>query len=301
MNQIIDDSHTKSLFQEISTQLEALLVKYKNQYPKNIGQIFRRDMAINTFVLCIYIGLGCYLSGNKTAILFAMFAVPGFIIFATALFAVDNRNKKDNRHYVTEIEQLRSQLVPLTIYPDVKNYNSSFRQRVENVTKYKAQIKRTYNWSFFVCLGIVALIFIKLGSVGLFKAMYDEYSENSDYEAEVLTERTVCELSPLVKDDAYVQKNLTIEVGNDEQYMETYGLSSLVPADSSLYALFITDTIGNPVPRAPVFLFNTLDGSYKEARTRTNGPFEQIRVRKYLKDNEQNLRYKVERLPLLGL
>lgn len=301
MNQIIDNSHTKSLFQEISTQLEALLVKYKNQYPKNIGQIFRHDLAVNVFVLCFFIGLCCYVSGNGTAIIFAMLAVPGFVIFASALFAVDNRNKKDNRLYVTEIEQLRSQLMPLTIYPDVKNYHSSFRKRVEDVTKYKAQIKRTCNRVFFVCLGIVVLIFIKLGAGGLFRSMYDEYSENEKYEAEVMTERTVCELSPLVKEDAIVQKHLTIEVGNDEQYMGTYGLSSLVPADSSLYALFITDTIGNPVPRAPVFLFNTLDGSYKEARTRTNSPFEQIRIRKYLKDNEQNLRYKVERLPLLGL
>lgn len=305
MNQIIDNSHTKTLFQDISTQLETLLLQYKGQYPKNFGQIVRKNLAISVFVFCLFLGVGCFMSMNEIAAIFSISVVPGFVIFTVMLFVIDSRYKPDYRKYVAEIEQLRSRLAPLTAYPDVRNYYNSFSQRVLATTKYKEQIKKKYNRVTNICLaiGIVILIIMAVPFVKKdgqqFKEWHDAPEVNPD--VYVYEEHTICELTPLVNDESDPSpKKVTINVGSDNSSMSSYGLSKLV-ADSSMYALFITDTIGNPVPRAPVFVFNALDGSYVSATTRTSSNLEQTRLRKYLRDHAHNLRYKVESLPITGI
>ncbi|MBR3712629.1 MAG: hypothetical protein IKM98_05445, partial [Bacteroidales bacterium] len=134
----------KTLFQKISTELEAQLEQYKNQFPKNLAQIIRHNFGkIMILTACAMLMMAMF-SMSFTCMFFLFVGTPGLLIFAL-IVASANKNEvtKDNGS-LEQIEKLKSQLQPLAAYPDVKKYCEGFDEKVAEVTDQKQSAKANF-------------------------------------------------------------------------------------------------------------------------------------------------------------
>ena len=99
-------NENKTYFQRVSVMLENLLKDYKNQYPKNYGDLFRDFFPI----LLIVLGAAAFVYGAATmtdsAMLIGVLVSPVLIVFAFSLKRVNRKNRPENVDFLSKIRSL---------------------------------------------------------------------------------------------------------------------------------------------------------------------------------------------------
>ena len=290
----------KTLFQKVSTELEKQLQEYKNQYPKNMAQIIRHNFGKILLVLVCSMIMMAMFSMSLTCMVFLFVGTPGLLIFAL-IVTTSNKDEysEDNGSSLKQIESLKSQLQPLTAYPDVKKYSDNFDRKIEQVTAeketYKANFKRYAITAVAVIVGIIGLEIVRI-EISNETGATDEILKTSDdkYMDEVLDidyNKPYFALKPLQEGgkvlDFYTPKEY------NSYYLSVNGVQiASNNNDQHIYALIITDKDGKYVPRCPKFVFSNTDTQISSEKIL----FEPLRILLFLRDHQQDLRYKIEKL-----
>ncbi|MBQ5575715.1 MAG: hypothetical protein IIT37_06675 [Bacteroidales bacterium] len=290
----------KTLFQKISTELEAQLEQYKNQFPKNLAQIIRHNFGKILLVLVCSMIMMAIFSMSITCMLFYFAGTPGLLVFALIVISANKDEVTKDNGSLEQIEKLKSQLQPLAAYPDVKKYCDGFDEKVAEVTAQKqsakANFKRYAITAGAVIVGIIAIEIVRI-EINNQTGNTDNILKTSDdnYYDEVLDidySQPYFALQPLQEGgkalDFYIQKVFSYSLSvNGMQIANNDN-------DQHIYALIITDKDGKYVPRCPKFIFTKTD-TY-DAITSSSIYQEPLRILKFLRDHQQDLRYKIETL-----
>ena len=309
----------KSQFHRISTGLENLLEQYKTCYPRNMGQMIRHHIGKILVFTALIIPVPFVLSLSITATLFALVAFPGLLLFAVFnMFMGNDEVRKEQKEIVAlgelklhavvdandaarlygQIKSMESQAAVFKNYPDVNNYLDGFDKRVDDAVAVKKQVRRNF-WKFI----IISLASIFAISVFLFARIFmlDETGDLDSTFDEALESVTPFDVAELLEVDSQrpllVLKNVDSETQADFYYKDKalYVSGILIPSDGADYILSITDNDGVPVARSPRIC---LRADSNEACVNFSGMeshYELFRVLSYLKNKQQDLRYKIER------
>lgn len=290
----------KTLFQKISTELEAQLEQYKNQFPKNLAQIIRHNFGKILLVLVCSMIMMAIFSMSLTCMLFYFAGTPGLLVFALIVISANKDEVTKDNGSLEQIEKLKSQLQPLAAYPDVKKYCDGFDEKVAEVTAQKQSAKARFKLyaitAVAVIVGIIAIEIVRI-EINNQTGNTDNILKTSDdnYYDEVLDidySQPYFALQPLQEGgkalDFYIQKVFSYSLSvNGMQIANNDN-------DQHIYALIITDKDGKYVPRCPKFIFTKTD-TY-DAITSSSIYQEPLRILKFLRDHQQDLRYKIETL-----
>lgn len=290
----------KTLFQKISTELEAQLEQYKNQFPKNLAQIIRHNFGKILLVLVCSMIMMAIFSMSITCMLFYFAGTPGLLVFALIVISANKDEVTKDNGSLEQIEKLKSQLQPLAAYPDVKKYCDGFDEKVAEVTAQKQSAKARFKLyaitAVAVIVGIIAIEIVRI-EINNQTGNTDNILKTSDdnYYDEVLDidySQPYFALQPLQEGgkalDFYIQKVFSYSLSvNGMQIANNDN-------DQHIYALIITDKDGKYVPRCPKFIFTKTD-TY-DAITSSSIYQEPLRILKFLRDHQHDLRYKIETL-----
>lgn len=291
----------KTLFQKVSTELEKQLQEYKNQYPKNMAQIIRHNFGkIMVLIACAMLMMAMF-SMSFTCMIFLFVGTPGLLTFALIVASANkDEYSEDNGSSLKQIESLKSQLQPLTAYPDVKKYSDNFDRKIEQVTAekeaYKAKFKRYATIAGLVAVGIVVLEIVRI-QISNETGATDEILQTSDqkYMDEVLDidyNKPYFTLKPL-QDGG---KALDFSIIKPYSFYYVLTADGVKIADNGntrhTYALIITDKDGKFAPLCPKFVFSNTDTQISSEKIL----FEPLRILLFLRDHQQELRYKIEKL-----
>ncbi len=291
----------KTLFQKISTELEAQLEQYKNQFPKNLAQIIRHNFGKILLVLVCSMIMMAIFSMSLTCMLFYFAGTPGLLVFALIVISANKNEVTKDNGSLEQIEKLKSQLQPLAAYPDVKKYCDGFDEKVAEVTAQKqsakANFKRYAITAVAVIVGIIVIEIVRI-EINNQTGNTDNILKTSDdnYYDEVLDinySQPYFALQPLQEGgkvlDFYTPKEY------NSYYLSVNGVQiASNNNDQHIYALIITDKDGKYVPRCPKFIFTKTD-TY-DAITSSSINHEPLRILLFLRDHQQDLRYKIETL-----
>ena len=299
------DTNPKTSFQQISTQMESLLELYKSHYPKNFGDTIKRRLGLVILILSVCAVIGGFFSANHVVSIFAMFAAPGMVTFALVMLLTETRRKDLSRNLLNKIGVLQVQLEPLSVFPDVKKYCDSFAQRLTRASDYKKRLRSIFKTCFIIFLStcVVALFLVLYRFVSLGNGWQKHTSDTKDpfvvqntaYVSDQvhLDSNLICTLLPMP--NGFSDDNPALKFYlSPEDFLVSANLTDVfVPYYDAHYVLFITDVYGVPVPRAPTIVF---EGDDSEAffYFRTDGNLDLVRIIKYLKENQNNLRYNIE-------
>ena len=290
----------KTLFQKISTELEAQLEQYKNQFPKNLAQIIRHNFGKILLVLVCSMIMMAIFSMSITCMLFYFAGTPGLLVFALIVISANKDEVTKDNGSLEQIEKLKSQLQPLAAYPDVKKYCDGFDEKVAEVTAQKQSAKARFKLyaitAVAVIVGIIAIEIVRI-EINNQTGNTDNILKTSDdnYYDEVLDidySQPYFALQPLQEGgkalDFYIQKVFSYSLSvNGMQIANNDN-------DQHIYALIITDKDGKYVPRCPKFIFTKTD-TY-DAITSSSIYQEPLRILKFFRDHQHDLRYKIETL-----
>ena len=298
----------KTLFQQISTAMEAALERYKNQYPKHLGQIIRHNFGKIAVCLVCFILMACLFSFSMKLGFFLMAGTPGVLIF-TVLMANANKeeNTEDNGDLKT-IQKLKDKMASLLSYPDVQKYCEGFEAKAVEVTAQKATIQKRFR--NLVIIGSVTMVTVitlliirgcylseqmRANPVAVeddgigFKAKIEQLQLS----ALCMKGWEFCRLQPLQPDGADLQLcyNEYTENQDDVHRILSVINPEVLKLDNEDYCITITYQNGTPVPRCPQFFFS---GPTCQEIKSNDLDFQYIRIIKLLKDHRQELRYKIE-------
>jgi hypothetical protein len=296
----------KTLFQQISTSMEAALERYKNQYPKNIGQIVRHNFGKIVVVSVCFIIMVCLFSMSMKLGLFMMAGTPGILIFTLLLASCSKDEDTQKSGDLQTIQKLKSKMASLLSYPDVSKYCEGFNAKVDEATAQKEAIQKRFR--DFVMYGSVSMVVI-IGLLiirGFFISGQmnsnslpdddDDISIKEKMELSLLHDlginqgETFCTLQPLQPDRPALQFCYTeyTEQAYDVRYMLTVSNPEDLCLEDEDYCITITYSDGLPVPRCPKFMFS---GPACRKIKSEDFDFQYVRVLKLLKEHQMDLRY----------
>lgn len=301
----------KALFQRISSGLEANLEQYKNQYPKNLAQMIRHNLGkITVVAVCIILFIMMFCM-SLTAGMMLLAGTPGILLFAVMAAAGNKDESVEDNGSLANIHRLKDQLQPLTAYPDVKQYSDGFDKKMDEVTAQKdatrAKFKRYIKTSLIIAGSIIILLILRI-EISNQNGTTDQImqSENDRYIQDVLDlklDEPFVTLKPSLKGLESPDNEVFFYVcdgfdGNrqirDEENLNMFASGMKLKCNTTAhdsYVLSITDKDGKIVPRSPRFVFyGNQDASY------SNYFDETLRILLYLRNHQQDLRYKVEKI-----
>ena len=289
----------KAYFHQVSSEMESVLERYKNQYPKNLGQIIRHYFGKIVVVTVTLFFAIAYFSMSPTLVFFIFTGIPGVFAFAYCVNSSTQIEQVEEDVSLKKIEQLKYKLQPLESYPDVKKYSEGFDERVDEVTEQKAYLKARFKrYAVTALVSVACIIVLLLIRIQIINTMgkTDEIFAPPDetYINDVLDikyDEPFFMLKPLNQGvsnggnavEFYVDKFHELHVSGLTVDEEKYGLSHWV--------LIITDKDGKFVPRCPKFYFSIADPTPSEGYVE-----EPLRILRFLRDNQDDLRYKIEKL-----
>ena len=285
----------RGYFQQVSSELEAGLEEYKNRYPKNLAQMFRHNFGkITVLSAAAFFFIGIF-SMSITMVLFLFVGLPGVFIFAlTVHFNNKAEQIQDDKDMLERIKGIKKKLQPLISYPDVKKYCEGFDKKVEAVTAEKNGIKakfRRYATTAAISAAAVFVVLVVRVEICNQLGLTDGIIATPD-------ETYLDEVLDIKHDEPFFRlKNLTTG-GNDVEFfvgkwhdLSVSGVNmDLLKDTRATYALIITDKDGKFVPRCPKFYLNFYSCNIEAFLD------EPLRMLKFLRDNQQDLRYKLEKI-----
>lgn len=305
----------KTLFQQISTAMEAALERYKNQYPKNFGQIARHHFGKIAVVLACFIIMACIFSMSMKLGLFMMAGTPGILLFAVLMAANSKDEDIQEGGDLQTIQKLKTKMASLLSYPDINKYCEGFDAKVNEATAQKEATKEQFRNFVIYGVATMALIIGLLIIRGYFISEQmkgdtfadddisifaddndDKISTKEKMELSLLQDlgidkgKAFCTLQPLQPDGVALQFCYTeyTEQKNDVRYILTVTNPAVLRLDDEDYCITITYPDGSPVPRCPKFFFSGPTCMRIESE---EFDYQYIMVLKLLKEHQQDLRY----------
>lgn len=314
----------RTKFQQLSSELEQRLADYKNGYPNNYAMMAIKMMPVFVMMLSVMMDGHMYAVYRideqmeaDTTVLFVLAQL--LLVFGLAWFIRGLKKTKKVKSDALKLSITAAQ-DEYNEYPDVKEYLQKINGDLSAAEKKKTKMKTIFNivfWGFFVIYGTAIYIFTtpwyKLQrTIGV-----NNYSRilkmpiNKDYYASDTEPFLVlipykADISDSIKiedwrNNCWLEYISNIEKINDYVRLLFYR-PELSGCDSSeTFRLLITDTIGNPIKNCPESIFklqsDRLIGSKffcTDSTSQERNQFGIINTLKYLQENQENLRFKVE-------
>ena len=307
----------KTTFHNNLSNWEHLLAEYKKSYPKNFGALTREYLPGFMMLFGVMMFINSFTDSVALVQQAPCFISPALFVFGLLLYIKKYKTTDTTQTSEATMQQCISEAeATYSNYPDVMEYLRQYRASVAAVTKRKKNIKRYFLiafWGFFVVYGAtIALQFVH---------NYDNKLRN------VATQDNICRILELEDDvpfltltpyttdiaDGIKLETKSLDIFLYSQYeSETSGGFDLreftarkpkISGGSGKFRLIITDENGNFIHRCPYFVFDTTDDNevilsgflqYYSEVLRENS-LQTIETLRYLKDNQEHLRFIVEK------
>ena len=313
----------KTDFQQDLIKWENYLAEYKNAFPKNFGMMFRKYLA---YIMMLLSGFMLFDGLSKATVIAhaACLIAPVLCLFAVIMWIKTKKtfDKSDIKPNVLEHEVYLAE-TKYSKYPDVANLLRNYKASLSAETTRKKKIKN-YFWicicAFFVAYGAMIYIDSKNELTGNVRTK-DNYYQILGLE----TNKPFLSIQPLKTDiaDGIQLQTRRLDVFltyyeqsyyKDGKYGATYdetkyhrALKTQIPtisgnAGDDLFRLTITDETGKPIDRCPCFVFYSVGGGvvrsndFPDFAYSLDYDFQAIHTLKYLQDNQEHLRYLVEKI-----
>lgn len=323
----------KTRFQEELNSLEDLLVTYKSAPPQNVGMLFREKFSYFLMLLSIFLALDTYLAEGSSFFVamgglfndhteFSMICCIAPVVF---FFGVIIWNKSlhlyadayklaDTTALKKEFEKMKKKYAE---YPDVAIFLEKFHNEFVSEKRRKNIVKVLFLilfWGFFGLYGF-----------WIYKGWSRENTQLRNY----FTTDNYCQILQLKADKPFltieplkpsVADFIALKTGAIDVYLyhrtayytddTNDNLRSLYTTKPEMYGnsvndtfrLTITDESGQPIDGCPDFVFTATGDTiirscdFRKYAYSKQYNFQALYILKYLQDNQEHLRYVVEKL-----
>ena len=301
-------NNDKTELRNIASQLEKLLLEYKNTYPKSFGQILNLDIPIYALLAVAVVIF--------TVMPMILFKFSLLIIFILSIPLLYSRHKGSNTEIRKLLEERRNReeiksKIRIKIrslkadryskYPDVKIYLKKYKNELKEVEQHKEKILDFYH------LFVACMIALFIGGIVLiYKNQSNEKDKSSIVSLLPSNEKYIATIKPLATEDNYFMKhmgknNIILKYDKKRSVLFTSLVQPNVAGTPNL-RLMITDTFGHPISGIPIFYFTI--GDYSSSTTvytstsmvddADNCEYERNRRLDYLHKYGSNFRYVIE-------
>ena len=289
----------KAEFHNIQTELEELLVKYKNAFPKNLRQFLRSDLLIIPIIVTIIAIIACF---NYSYLpLFILIPTLIITIYYVKFNDIGKRLTSERNNYKENLESIKQEINDIDIsevedYPDVKNYLENYFSELEAVTNYKNKLANKYRDIRKIAIIIIGII----GAGCIFSIVGKEINNQKLQSNEKLQPQLmIATIQPA--DTIWQHHPIDIYLMDKEPAILAFKTSDLNNLSKyRIYRIAIVDRNGKPVSDIPYIDFinhnKPIAYSYPIANDVDNNIYEISKRINYLRTNANNLKYTVEEL-----
>lgn len=304
----------KEYFQDLSMQMEQLLKKYKEQYPKNISAMIRTFFPVILLILSILLPFSLMLADMFQSLgWFAVISLvsPVLFVFSIILYFKNEKENKTDPTILPRINELRKQISPYADFSDVKKYldqyNAQITQTDEKKLSYRKKFKKMV-LLFFACFITFAVVLPTI--VVLSKTHETNHSFNGLVEIlGIEKDEPFLRLAPLKKEiceNCYIMDDTLdftlYERSGTRLYLRKINIKNAGLDD--IFRLIITDKNGVPVAGCGKFVFNMqydvqldiLSEVWCVEEANKYNTFKSVETARYMLENKDNLRVLVERI-----
>ena len=300
---------TKTKFQALLSEIERLLEDVKNAYPKNYSEKIQRCVWFLVLIAAVFLLINIiFASPYGIYLLYCIVYAPLIVL---PLYLIHQKFNKGDVKYAdsSELEKkIRAAKDEFGEYPDVVNYLDKTYESINVVMAEKNRISSVVIFSFFGII-LIAIIFT-IVRVEDYEKRDSKYFEK--YEEAVLGINSKKTLARILPFKTEVADSIKLPTGKIVLYCESAWYRrlnietfNLIYADdynpvNDLYLLTITDQNGNPIPKCPVFYFECsgeIVSAIPQFRYDSDADdYEAVHLLLSIKDNQDNLRYVVEKM-----
>ena len=300
---------TKTKFQALLSEIESLLEDLKNAYPKNYSEKIQRCVWFLVLIAAVFLLINIiFASPYGIYLLYCIVYAPLIVL---PLYLIHQKFNKGDVKYAdsSELEKkIRAAKDEFGEYPDVVNYLDKTYESINVVMAEKNRISGVVVAISFVLI-LIAHIFTLI-RVNNYEKRDSRYFDNYEAVLGINSKKTLARILPFKTE---VADSIKLPTGKIVLYCESawyrqlnIETPNLIYADdynpvNDLYLLTITDQNGNPIPKCPVFYFEC-SGERVSAIPRFRydnanaDDYEALHLFLSIKDNQDNLRYVVEKL-----
>lgn len=292
---------TKTKFQALLSEIESLLEDLKNAYPKNYSEKIQRCVWFMVLIAAVFLLINIiFASSYGIYLLYCIVYAPLIVL---PLYLIYQKFNKGDVKYAdsSELEEkIRAAKDEFGEYPDVVNYLDKTYEGVQTINAKKNRITSVVvTISFVLILTATIFTLVRVNN-------YERWDSIDDFKA-VLGTNSNKPLVRILPFKTEVTDSIKLPTGKIDLFYESrwytqleIGTPNLIYADdynyeNDLYLLTITDQNGNPIPKLPVFYFDSFSERVS-ASLRYGGENETLQLFLSIKDNQDNLRYVVEKI-----
>ncbi|MCR5453554.1 MAG: hypothetical protein K6F33_01010 [Bacteroidales bacterium] len=274
----------KSYFQKLSLQMEDMLKQYKNQYPKNLGDILRNALpyillALGVIVLPMF-SFGRLFSSGDLATGLGLHGSSVLLIALGVIMIFKFKGDKATDPTLSQrINATKNQMSQLAEYPDVKKYLDGYNTQIAQT----AQSKQSAKNKFYMIIAATVLLgmvywFMSMKETGIFSGFNFSISKLKDmkYDPNKNTTITVnfglsgaTEIIGIGKTEplmTLLPLKTDINGGGkvETAKIDVFFMSGILvikelnisgASDDDRFRLIVTDLNGDPIARSPRFVF----------------------------------------------
>lgn len=308
----------KTYFQQLSLQMEELLKRYKNQYPKNLGALVRNAfpymlMAVTLIVLPLAAVFGFFLYGNLALFLAMFFVIPVLIVFCVILLIKNNREKVVERDLPVKMEALKKQVEPYKEYSDVSKYLDGYNRQIAETDSSKKRHRNMFRTIIACfCLIVVAYVTGSLIWITSFNSCSNHSFMGDDKILGLEKNVPFLTLQPLKTDigEGCKVESDRVDIFYSTDWLVLKEINISGASEGDLFRMIITDAEGRPVPNGTKFVFSGANNkkvlSYNFCRRKdllsdgtvnfTSNSYECLEVCRYINEHKEGLRFLVEKI-----
>lgn len=293
---------TKTKFQALLSEIERMLEDVKNSYPKNYSAIIQRGIKYFVLIAAVVVLINIiFASPYRIYLLYVVGYAPATVFL---LYLLHKKFNKGNVKYAdsSELERkIRAAKDEFGEYPDVVKYLDKTYEGVQSIITEKKRITNVVVAISFVLIFIAAIF--TLVRVINYENKHSGYIDKFDAVLGINSNTPLARILPFKTD---VADSIKLSMGKIDLFYEyrwdtqlKIETPNLIYDDynyeNDLYLLTITDQNGNPIPKLPVFYFDSFSERVS-ASLRYGGENETLQLFLSIKDNQDNLRYVVEKM-----
>lgn len=304
----------KNNFQIRMQELEDLLSKYKNLYPRNISEIATNFLPKGLIILSIMMFTGI-ISLNLIVMVMAIIIAPIILIFGIKLKKKTQERITStieiNKITINTLNQKKQELQDdYGEYPDVKDYIEKFDEQIEQTSKHKISLERKFKKGYITVIICIIALFLCMAMVNVNRNMNFKNSSIDGF-CEIFEIENTDPFLTLKPYDTKISDNITIETGSINLYFRqgnTYYLQSkeikISGAEKDdVFRMWIVDDEGKIFDRSPKFIFSNGDSKiesyplcYISNKNGISNKFMALIALKKLHENAGNLKFKIEKI-----
>lgn len=299
---------TKTKFQALLSEIERMLEDIKNAYPKNYSEKIQRCVWFLVLIAAVFLLINIIFASHYG--IYLLYCIVYAPLIVLPLYLIYQKFNKGDVKYAdsSELEKkIRAAKDEFGEYPDVVNYLDKTYEGVQTINAKKNRITSVVvTISFVLILTATIFTLVRVNN-------YERWDSIDDFKAVLGTNSN----KPLVRILPF-KTEVTDSIQLPTDRLNIFGLYDLfynglsietpnfIYADgynpeNDLYLLTITDLNGNPVPKCPDFYFESLRSESVDVLLRFNRNshgdyYEALRLFLSIKENQDSLRYVVEKI-----